>query len=100
MSISNRPVLQAVLAFVLVLSRAQPGLAKLNEEGFRFVASRARLVAIVSTASLFILAFFLPGDARALWVIAGNVWGTICIVKIGALLAVETQRRSRRPPQN
>lgn len=84
---------------VLVLFRAQPGLAKLNETEIQFVDYRAHLVAIVSTASLFVVAFSLSGDARALAVIAGSGWGTIYIVKIGVLLAVEKGRRSRQPPQ-
>ena len=99
MSLSDRPLLQALLAFALVLLRGRPGLLKLSDPDFRFVAQRAKWVSIGSTTLLFLPALLAIGDLGHLAVIAGSAWGTVCLVKVQVLLATEDQRRARhRPP--
>lgn len=98
MSLSNRPVLQSVLAFAFVILRAKPGLMRLSDADLRFVDLRARLVSVVSTGLLFLVATVATGAFSAWALIAGSGWGTVCIKKVLVLLDAEKQRRVRRAP--
>jgi hypothetical protein len=98
MSLSNRPVLQSVLAFAFVMLRAKTGLMRLSDADLHFVDRRARLVFIVSTGLLFLVAIVSTGALSAWSVVAGSVWGTICIKQVLMVLDAEHQRRVRRAP--
>ena len=98
MSLSDRPVLQAVLALALVMLRGKSGLMRLSDADLHFVDRRARLVSVVSTASLFLVAIVATGALSAWSVVAGSVWGTICLKQVLAVLDAEHQRRVRRAP--
>ena len=98
MSLANRPVLQSVLALALVLLRGKSGLMRLSDADLHFVDHRARLVSVVSTASLFLVAVVATGSISVWSLIAGSVWGTICIKQVLMVLDAENQRRFRRTP--
>lgn len=90
-------VRSALLSFLLVFLRAQPGLIRLSDQEFRYVSRRALSVAALSTGLLFLLAAAMSGDAAAVCVILGSGWGTLCLVRVAVLLTVEKARRDRRP---
>jgi hypothetical protein len=98
MSLANRPVLQAVLALALVMLRGKSGLMRLSDADLHFVDRRARLVSVVSTGLLFLVAIVATGALSAWSVVAGSVWGTICLKQVLAVLDAERQRRVRRAP--
>ncbi len=98
MSLANRPVLQSVLALALVLLRGKSGLVRLSDADLHFVDQRARLVSVVSTASLFLVAVVATGPIRVWALIVGSVWGTICIKQVLMVLDAENRRRFPRAP--
>lgn len=98
MSLSNRPVLQSVLALAFVMLRAKTGLMRRSDADLQFVDRRARLVSIVSTGLLFLVAIAASGPLSGWTLFAGSVWGTICIKQVVAVLDAENRRRVRRVP--
>lgn len=98
MSLANRPVLQSVLALAFVMLRAKPGLMQLSDADLHFVDRRARLVSVVSTGLLFLVATIASGPISGWVLFAGSAWGTICIKQVLIVLDAEEQRRVRRAP--
>lgn len=98
-SLANRPVLQAVLALALVMLRGKPGLMRLSDTDLHFVDRRARLVSVVSTGLFFLVAIVATGALSAWSVVAGSVWGTICLKQVLVVLDAEHQRRDPRAPR-
>lgn len=72
--VSLQAIRTALLAFLLVFVRAQPGLVRFNDLDFRFVSIRAHAVAIVSWLALVLLVLILSGELAVYAVIAASAW--------------------------
>lgn len=93
--VTGERIRKALLSFAFVLLRGRRGLRNLSDTDFDFVFERAHAVAWGSTAAWFMLAALLPGYASAITTMLGSAWGTVCVVKVAVLLAIERERRSR-----